>query len=119
MSFTSLSEAFDALKSGSVKYVASDAVAGGYIALSYTGVDYAASLKSESLCYIGIPAKNTTLSEALSSSLTEISGNGVLQTVISKWAGTSTAEEITPTSVNTLTATTTASESTSTTTTGA
>ena len=61
VTFMSLSEAFDALQNGEVVYVASDAVSGGYLALSYNGAQYAASLQSPAGLFMGVAQAKKTL----------------------------------------------------------
>ena len=96
--FPSIAEAFDALDNGQVEYVASDAVAGGYLALTaHEGVVYAISLANPSGTYIGVKQDKTALQEAVAESLKNITGNGVLLTVAGKWTGTDSATHIIPT----------------------
>ncbi len=96
VTYTSLSDAFAALEDGEVEYVASDIVAGGYLSMSYEGVAFAASLDDPSGVYIGVLQTNTALSEAVLEALQTIYGNGVLDTVVSKWTGVSCAEYVMP-----------------------
>ncbi|MGI6221009.1 MAG: substrate-binding periplasmic protein [Coriobacteriales bacterium] len=93
--FPSIAEAFDAFDNGQVDYVASDAVAGGYLALtSHEGVVYSISLANPSGTYIGVGQNNTELQTAVTNALKAITGNGVLQTVAAKWTGVDCAEHI-------------------------
>ncbi|MGI6216264.1 MAG: substrate-binding periplasmic protein [Coriobacteriales bacterium] len=97
VAFSSLSDAFDALESGQVEYVASDSVAGGYLSMTYSDIVYVAALDDPTGVYMGVLSSNTELSNALTTSLQTISSNGVLQTIASKWVGKSTAEYVLPT----------------------
>ncbi len=97
--FTSLSDAFEALESGSVDYVASDVVAGGYLSMSYDSISYVMSLESStsSEVYIAILDSNATLASSILSALQEIYENGVLEIVAAKWVGTECAMYTIPT----------------------
>lgn len=93
--FPSIAEAFDAFDNGQVEFVASDAVAGGYLALtSHEGVIYSISLANPSGTYIGVGQNNKVLQDAVANALKAITGNGVLQTVAAKWTGIDCAEHI-------------------------
>ena len=95
--FPSIAEAFDALDNGQIEYVASDAVAGGYLSLTaHDGVVYSISLANPSGTYIGVKQDKTVLQDAIVDSLKNITGNGVLATVAAKWTGTDCASHIIP-----------------------
>ncbi len=102
VTYTSLSEAFEALVNNEIDYVASDSVAGGYLSMSYEGVGYAAFLDDPSGVYLGVLQTNTTLSDAVLDALSTIESNGVLSTIAAKWTGIDCASNVMPTSEITL-----------------
>jgi polar amino acid transport system substrate-binding protein len=82
-----LVDAFGTLESGSVKYVAASAIVGSYIATSYPDIVFGAALTTPSEIGIGVSSTNTQLQAAVSTALSTITKNGVLDIVISKWIG--------------------------------
>ncbi len=87
-SVSNLPDAFSQLESGSVQYVAADAVIGLYAA-HRAGVDVTVSaLMAEPSGYcIGVSQANSQLRDAVTNSLSTLSGNGVIGVVESKWLG--------------------------------
>lgn len=83
-----LKSCFDMLSSGSVDYVASDAVKGLYTA-SRNSLDLSivACMQSVSGYGIGVTDTNATLKQAVSSALSTITSNGVVDVIETKWLG--------------------------------
>ncbi len=96
--YTSLSDAFEALADGEIDYVASDSVAGGYLSMSYEGIAYMTSLQDPSGVYIGVSNSYSDLITAVQDALETIYSNGVLEVVVAKWVSTSCAASIIPSS---------------------
>ena len=85
---TSLVEAFEALETGAADYAAAGSVVGRYIAHSnYSDIAYAACLENASEIGIGVASTNYNLQNAVSTALSTISYNGVLDLVLEKWLG--------------------------------
>jgi polar amino acid transport system substrate-binding protein len=95
--YNTLDEAFAALESGEVTYVACNAVAGSYLATSYDDIAYAGMLDTATNVTMAVSSSNTTLQTALSSALTTIKSNGTLKVSVAKWLGMSTAVKLIPT----------------------
>ncbi len=94
--FSSLTDAFDALQSGKVDYVAADSVAGGYLSFSYGNVDCLALLQNPNGIYMGILQSNTALTNAVTGAVNDINQNGVLKVVVSKWVSQQCAQYVMP-----------------------
>ncbi len=84
----SLKAAFEALQSGSVKYVAADAVAGTYLA-NNAGIEVkpVALLQSASGYAVGVLDGNTKLKQAVSTAISNINSNGTGAVIQKKWLG--------------------------------
>lgn len=82
-----LNEAFEALNSGQVKYVACDSYAGAYLATKYKNVAYAGSLDIPSALGIGVSSTNSELQSLVQTALDTIQTNGVAKTIKQKWVG--------------------------------
>lgn len=83
-----LKSAFSALSSGSVNYVAADAVIGSYVAHS-NGIDahIVGIMENPSGYCVGVSSSNTDLQNAVSDALNVIVGNGVVPVIERKWLG--------------------------------
>jgi polar amino acid transport system substrate-binding protein len=97
VTYGTLSEAFAALESGAVTYVACNAVAGSYLATSYGDISYAIMLDSPTNVTLAVAATDTDLQKALSGALTTIKSNGILKVSVAQWIGMSTASKLIPT----------------------
>lgn len=86
---TDLKSCFDLLKQGGVDYVAADAVKGLYTASrNNVSVEIIASMQSVSGYGVGVLDSNSTLKQAVSTALSAIASNGVMDVIESKWFGT-------------------------------
>lgn len=83
--FSNLNEAFDALESGAVSYVACDAYAGAYLATAYDGVHFAGTLDDP--VETGIAASSADLQVAVQTALNAVSSNGVGDLLRVRWVG--------------------------------
>ena len=80
--------AFDKLKSGSAKYVATDSTIGSYVAHSNNQTIYPIALLAEETKYcIGAPITASGLQDAVSEALKKLSDGGVLKLIDQKWLG--------------------------------
>lgn len=80
--------AFDKLKSGSAKYVATDSTIGSYVAHSNNQAIYPIALLAEETKYcIGAPITASGLQDAVSEALKKLSDGGVLKLIDQKWLG--------------------------------
>ena len=90
----SLSEAFQALKAGTVQYVAADAIIGLYAAHGVDdGLDVsivAMLMKPSGYC-MAVASANTDLQTAAGDVLANLAGNGTISVIERKWLGTSVA----------------------------
>lgn len=83
-----LKSAFTDLSSGSVQYVAADAVIGMYAAHSNSfDASIVALLKKPGGYCIGVSDANSDLKQALSDALTTLSGSGIVSVIETKWLG--------------------------------
>ncbi len=88
-STSSPKEAFAALSSGSVQYVAADAVVGMYYANgSNVDASIVALMQVPSGYCAGVLDSNSALKTAVSDALANLSGNGVIDVIQTKWLGT-------------------------------
>ncbi len=85
--YSSINECFAALASGEVQYVACDAVAGGYVSRAYSGVSFIATLSKTTDKVIAFASSSDTLKTAVTKALDEISSDGTLDAVRTKWFG--------------------------------
>ncbi|MDR2957891.1 MAG: transporter substrate-binding domain-containing protein [Coriobacteriales bacterium] len=92
VTYTTLEEAFDAVGSGSISYVAADAVAGAYLAGKYPNMLCLGYLEQPSKVYIAVAPGNQSLTDAATSALRTLRDNGILRLVISKWLGLTAAD---------------------------
>ena len=80
--------AFDKLKDGSAKYVATDSTIGSYVAHSNNQTIYPVALLAEETKYcIGAPTTASALQDAVSEALKKLSDGGVLKLIDQKWLG--------------------------------
>ncbi|WP_283171195.1 substrate-binding periplasmic protein [Curtanaerobium respiraculi] len=87
-SVSDLKTAFSDLESGKVKYVASDAVIGSYVAhTSGSSAVIVGSLQKVGGYSIGLSTSNDQLKTAVSNALDTISSNGVIGVIETKWLG--------------------------------
>lgn len=83
-----LSESFDMLEKGDVKYVAADAVIGTYSVNNSDNDAYLIALLSKVSGYcIGADKTKTNLTDKVSAILANLSKNGVLETIEKRWLG--------------------------------
>ena len=83
-----LKAAFEALSSGSVQYVAADAVSGTYLANNNgISVQPVALLQSASGYAVGVLDGNTQLKQVISSAISTINSNGTANIIQKKWLG--------------------------------
>lgn len=83
--------AFDQLKSGTTKYVATDSTIGSYVAHASNTDIYPIALLAEKTNYcIGAPTTAAGLQDAVSSALKTLSEGGVLKLIDQKWLGDQT-----------------------------
>lgn len=89
-STSDLKTAFSNLESGTVKYVAADAVIGSYVvnASNYDAHIVALMEKPSGYC-MGVSNTNTTLKTAVAKALATLEDNGTIGIVETKWLGTS------------------------------
>lgn len=92
----SLVDAFGQLESGSADYVAASGVVGKYIATSYDDIVWVGAIVTPSEIGIGGTASNTVLSAAVKTALSDISSDGILTLIISKWIGSPLASDTKP-----------------------
>lgn len=81
--FANLNEAFEALQSGSVAYVACDAYAGAYLQGVYEGISFAGTVDDP--IATGIVASSDELASAIQTALETIQSNGVNDIIRSRW----------------------------------
>ncbi len=87
-STTDLKTAFSDLQSGTAKYVAADAVIGSYVVHSADmNATIIGLLQTPSGYCIGVSSSNDALKTSITSALTTISNNGVLDVIQTKWLG--------------------------------
>lgn len=80
--------AFDKLKDGSAKYVATDSTIGSYVAHSNNQTIYPIALLAEETKYcIGAPTTASALQDAVNEALKKLSDGGVLKLIDQKWLG--------------------------------
>ena len=83
-----LKSAFSSLQSGSVNYVAADAVVGTYVAKNASiDTNIVGILQSEGGYCVGVLDGNTQLKQAIATALSTISSNGVSDVIQKKWLG--------------------------------
>lgn len=84
-----LRSAFDALESGQADYVASDAVAGSYIARNAGDAVSIVALMQQPAGYaVGVLDGNTQLKQAVSQALSTLVSDGTVAVIERKWLGT-------------------------------
>ena len=84
-----LKSAFDALSSGSARYVAADAVIGTYVAYSNGDNDKIVALLQDPTGYCAaVDASNTELQGAVSSAMNKLVSGGMMSIIEEKWLGT-------------------------------
>jgi polar amino acid transport system substrate-binding protein len=83
--FATLEEPLTQLAQGTLKYVAGDAIVGGYIARDLGEVKMVGQLKPATLIGIGVRADNTELQDAVRAQVDALAADGVLSTIRAKW----------------------------------
>lgn len=84
-----IQSAFDQLKSGSAKFVATDSTIGSYVAHSAGMSIYPVALLAEETKYcIGAPTTAAGLQDAVTDALRSLSDGGILTLISQKWLGT-------------------------------
>lgn len=86
-SFESLRAALEALDSGAHEVAVGDALVGAYIARDFPRVRLAGQLAPATPLSVAVATENTTLAEAVRTSLDEMAADGVLDSIRSKWVG--------------------------------
>lgn len=88
-STSNLKEAFSQLASGSVQYVAADAVIGVYAAHGDGVAAYIVATLQETSGYcVGVSSSNTALQNAVGSAVQKLVSNGTISVIEKKWLGT-------------------------------
>lgn len=87
VSFDTLNDAFDALSSGTVDFVACDSLMGGYLAAADPSVSFAGALALPDMRGVAVSASNVELQSGVLAALDSITSNGILRTVREKWVG--------------------------------
>lgn len=83
-----LKSAFDALSSGSARYVAADAVIGTYVAFSSGANDKIVALLQDPTGYCAaVSSSNTELQGAISSAMSKLKSGGMMTIIENKWLG--------------------------------
>ena len=84
-----LKSAFDALSTGSARYVAADAVIGTYVAFSSGADDKIVALLQDPTGYCAaVSANNTELQGAITSAMNKLVSGGMMSIIEEKWLGT-------------------------------
>jgi len=92
VAFPTLAEAFDAVESGLISYVASDAVVGAYQSRKYRDFICLGFLEEQpQSVFLCVKPGNQEMTEASNQALREIRNNGTLKVIVNKWLGPSTA----------------------------
>lgn len=84
-SYNDLNSAFEALTSGKINYVLCDAYCGFYLQESYPEASFAGTLDAPVERGVAVSSSNSELSEALTSALKKIDGNGVMELIRRRW----------------------------------
>lgn len=87
MSCSNVNECLSALESGQVDYAVCNASAGGYLTRAYDDVALVGTLGAPSELTAAVAAGNADLAEAVSSALSAMASNGVLDAVRTAWFG--------------------------------
>ena len=85
--FSTLNDAFSALESGGVSYVACDSFMGGYLAMGYDDISLAGAFSLAETRGVAIAATNAELPSALTTAFDAITSSGELNAIRSKWVG--------------------------------
>ena len=85
--YPTLREALEALAAGRVQAVVGDSLVGAYIIRDIPGVRFAGQLGGASPVGVAVTASNTTLGDAVRTTLDSMAGNGVLSAIRAKWVG--------------------------------
>lgn len=97
--YANLNEAFDALGRGEVDFVLCEAFPGAYLASLREGISFAGSLETPKTSGISVLASNAALASATQAAFDNISYNGILELVRTRWVGTLpvlTTDEVIP-----------------------
>ena len=85
--FSTLNDAFAALESGGVAYVACDSFMGGYLAMGYSDISLAAAFYLADARGVAIAATNTSLPSAVTSAFDALTSSGELSAIRKRWVG--------------------------------
>lgn len=85
--FSTLNDAFDSLESGGVSYVACDSFMGGYLAMGYDDIDFAAAFSLAQARGVAVGATDAQLADALTSAFDALTSSGELAAIRSRWVG--------------------------------
>ena len=85
--YDTLDEAFEALRDGSVDYVVSPALPGGYLAHRFGDMSLAGLLDVPSTIGVGVSAANTELQEKVQAAMDSLVSGGVIAVARSQWVG--------------------------------
>ena len=85
--FSTLNDAFAALESGGVAYVACDSFMGGYLAMGYSDISLAAAFYLADARGVAIAATNTSLPSAVTSAFDALTRSGELDAIRKRWVG--------------------------------
>lgn len=86
--YPTLRSALEALRKGEVQYVGGDALVGAYIARDVPEVRFAQQLGSARPLGVAVATDNSSLSDAVRTTLDQLAADGVLDAIRSKWVGT-------------------------------
>lgn len=86
-SFNTLNDAFSALETGTVNYVACDSLMGGYLATAYADITLAGALSLPDMRGVAVGAGNIELQNAVVAALDTITSNGKLRAIRTSWVG--------------------------------
>ena len=82
-----LNDAFSALETGTVNYVACDSLMGGYLAAGYADIALAGALSLPDMRGVAVGAGNIELQNAVVAALDTITSNGKLRAIRTSWVG--------------------------------
>lgn len=85
--YDTLNDAFEALKDGSVDYVVSPALPGGYLAHRLGGMSLVGLLDVPSTIGVGVSASNTELQEKVQAAMDSLVSGGVIELARAQWVG--------------------------------
>ena len=85
--FSNLNEAFDALNTGSVDYVACDICPGAYLSKFYNNISFVGTLEAPEYMGIAVVNSNKAMQKAVDESMQDLTNNGVLDYIKTRWLG--------------------------------